>query len=559
MFKLNKTQNSNLVRVSSLAIFLVILLSVSNLFATTYYSKAGSSDPASRSSWNTQRDGSGITPTSSTIFTNGNTFIIQYNHSMIMSNSWTLSGNGALLIIERNNNTNATLTLDLSSSECLSVVDLQIDGNLVVKSGSASNTDSVLVNGGSFTKGANSSISSYIRLGLSGSPSTSVMPSLTLYRLTLNRSNGVNLNGNVTIINSLFLTNGVINTGNYSVIFASTALNPTETNGKRIDGYSVMEARTIGTGSYTFLGAYFAAASQSLGTVTITRKSGNSAVVSNGISCEWDIDAQNQPTNGRNMSYTWFNSWDNAHTFGNGNKGQVYYSTDNGASWSAIGDLVEPVIGGSNTTRTMTVSTTHYSQWTISSQDSPLPVTLSSFTSSVKNNSVTLNWSTSSEINNKGFEVERKEANSSNYTKVGFVDGKGTTNQVSNYSFSDSKLNTGKYSYRIKQIDFNGNFEYFSLNSGIEIGAPKKFTLSQNYPNPFNPTTKIDYEIPADSKVNITIYDISGKEVQQVVNENQKAGFYTAQFNAGNLSSGTYFYKLTSGNNILTKKMTLIK
>jgi hypothetical protein len=195
--------------------------------------------------------------------------------------------------------------------------------------------------------------------------------------------------------------------------------------------------------------------------------------------------------------------------------------------------------------------------------DSPLPVSLSSFTSSVKLNSVTLSWSTASELNNKGFEIERKEANSTDYAKVGFVDGNGTTNQVKNYSFTDSKLNAGKYSYRIKQIDFNGNFEYFSLNSGIEIGAPKKFTLSQNYPNPFNPSTKIDYEIPADSKVSISIYDISGKEVQQVVNAQQKAGYYTAQFNASQLSSGTYFYKLTvnnaNGSEVLTKKMTLIK
>jgi hypothetical protein len=261
------------------------------------------------------------------------------------------------------------------------------------------------------------------------------------------------------------------------------------------------------------------------------------------------------------MTYNWLSAYDNNIFFGTNNRGQVYYSTDNGSTWAPIGNLANPVT--SSTTRAITIATTHFSRWSIGSENGPLPVRLSSFTSSVKLNSVTLNWSTASEINNKGFEIERKEINSNDYTNVGFVDGKGTSNQNNNYSFTDSKLNTGKYSYRIKQVDFNGNFEYFSLNSGIEISTPKKFNLSQNYPNPFNPSTKIDYEIPADSKVQVIIYDISGKEVMQVVNEQQKAGFYTAQFNAGNLSSGTYFYKLTvngaNGSDVLTKKMTLIK
>ena len=70
------------------------------------------------------------------------------------------------------------------------------------------------------------------------------------------------------------------------------------------------------------------------------------------------------------------------------------------------------------------------------------------------------------------------------------------------------------------------------------------FSLSQNYPNPFNPTTKIDYELPNDANVSITLFDISGKEVMNLVNESKTAGYHTVQLNAGNLSSGTYFYNI---------------
>lgn len=527
MFYLNQIKKSK-ATLLSFAILMIVLFSVSNLFATTYYSRDGR-DPSSVSSWRTGF-ASGTYPSN---FTNtGDIFIIQSNHSMSMSNNWTIA---------------AQLQINSGSTLNLNGKTLTFNGN-------------TFTNNGTFI---GNTLSSSLIIGGSGAKLN--IPEMTLYKLTLNRSNGVMLTGNVTITNTLTLTSGILNTDNDTIFFTGSASTPVETSTLKIEGTAVMQSRTIGTSSFNFLGAYFAAANQSLGSVTITRKTGTVAIGNNNgnssVACNWDIVAQNQPTNGRDMTYNWFSTNDNGNTFSSINRGQVYYSTDNGANWSAIGSLVNPVI--TSTTRAITVNTTHYSRWTIGSENGPLPVTLSSFTSSVKLNSVTLNWSTASEINNKGFEIERKEINSNGYTKVGFVDGNGTTNQVKNYSFTDSKLNSGKYSYRIKQVDFNGNFEYFSLNSGIEISTPKKFNLSQNYPNPFNPTTKIDYEIPADSKVQITIYDISGKEVMQVVNEQQKAGFYTAQFNAAKLSSGTYFYKLSlngaNGSEVLTKKMTLIK
>ncbi len=191
-----------------------------------------------------------------------------------------------------------------------------------------------------------------------------------------------------------------------------------------------------------------------------------------------------------------------------------------------------------------------------------LPVELISFTSTVSKNSVVLNWKTASEINNSGFEIERKDINSE-WKKISSVQGAGTTNEEKEYSYSDPRLNTGKYKYRLKQIDFNGNYEYLNLANEVEVGVPDKFSISQNYPNPFNPTTKVNYDLQFDSKVSIIIYDLTGREVTRMVNTSQPAGYYTVQFNGSNLSSGIYFYNIIAeGRNkkfTAAKKMILMK
>lgn len=191
-----------------------------------------------------------------------------------------------------------------------------------------------------------------------------------------------------------------------------------------------------------------------------------------------------------------------------------------------------------------------------------LPVELSSFSASVNKNNVNLNWSTVTEINNAGFEVERKQTSSSSWSKIGFVSGNGNYVGVKHFTFTD-KVNTGNYSYRLKQMDFNGSYEYFNLSNEVGVGVPVKFDISQNYPNPFNPSTKIDYELPNDAVVSILLFDISGRVVSSLVNETKTAGFYTVQLNAANLTSGTYFYRISAqgqnSNFNTTKKMTLIK
>ena len=200
--------------------------------------------------------------------------------------------------------------------------------------------------------------------------------------------------------------------------------------------------------------------------------------------------------------------------------------------------------------------------WVLS--DAPLPVELTSFTCTVNNRDVKLNWSTAGELNNAGFEVERKPAgDGAMWTKIGFVQGNGTTNEPKNYSFEDKKLNTGKYDYRLIQIDYNNQESVFNLNNAVEVGIPKKSDLSQNYPNPFNPITKIDYNITYNSKVTLKVFDITGREISTLVNETQEAGYYTVQFNASEYASGTYFYRLTTEGGkesfAITKRMILLK
>lgn len=190
--------------------------------------------------------------------------------------------------------------------------------------------------------------------------------------------------------------------------------------------------------------------------------------------------------------------------------------------------------------------------------DPLLPVELASFTSSVTNNNVKLMWSTVTELNNSGFDIERSSANLS-WTKIDNVPGNGTTSQPMNYSYTDVNLPTGSYNYRLKQIDINGNFEYFNLVNEVVIGIPEKHQLLQNYPNPFNPSTSIDFRLPYGGNVKIEVFDNSGRQVSVLLDEFKSAGYYSVRFDASALSSGTYYYKLNAGIFSEVKKMIVLK
>jgi hypothetical protein len=185
-----------------------------------------------------------------------------------------------------------------------------------------------------------------------------------------------------------------------------------------------------------------------------------------------------------------------------------------------------------------------------------VPVELTAFTATAINGKVVLSWSTATETNNSGFQIERKSNDT--WQQIGFVPGSGTTTELRNYTYSDDNILSGKYSYRLKQIDFSGKFEYSKVVD-VEVGIPSEYSLEQNYPNPFNPSTTINYSVKEKGLVTLKIFDVLGNEVKTLLNEEKEAGKYSVKLDASQIASGVYFYTLQAGEFISTKKMVLLK
>lgn len=258
----------------------------------------------------------------------------------------------------------------------------------------------------------------------------------------------------------------------------------------------------------------------------------------------FDGNGQNGVTDGQNLRVIWSNdggtsfSLQGVHKNGNNSIGR---RTSVGFAFSDF------YLGGNGT-------------------NNPLPIELSSFTATTIKNEVILDWVTSHEENNDRFEVQRASINNGTtgeFNSLAVVKSKGNSKLPQSYRYSDKNLELGNFFYRLKQVDLNGNVKYYNLNNEVNIGTPSVFNISQNYPNPFNPVTNINYELPYNSFVKLTIYDNLGREVRTLVNENKPAGYYKAEFNAGGLASGVYFYKISasSGSQNFEKisKMMLIK
>jgi len=187
----------------------------------------------------------------------------------------------------------------------------------------------------------------------------------------------------------------------------------------------------------------------------------------------------------------------------------------------------------------------------------PLPVELISFTATVQENNVYLEWSTATESNNFRFEIERKFEDG-NFITAGFINGKGTKISRTDYLFTDKYLQPGNYSYRLKQIDFDGNFEYSSVIN-VSVSIPEEYVLYQNYPNPFNPATNIKYSVPKTSYIKINLYDAIGNKIRAIDEGIKTAGIHKLELNAGDLSSGVYFVILSSEINNDAIKIILTK
>ncbi len=187
----------------------------------------------------------------------------------------------------------------------------------------------------------------------------------------------------------------------------------------------------------------------------------------------------------------------------------------------------------------------------------PVPVELTSFTASASQSGVNLVWETATEINNYGFEVERSFDNGT-FSTLAFVKGKGTTTERQVYNFTDQINLTGKTYYRLRQIDNDGRFEYSDIIE-VDNTIPESFTMSQNFPNPFNPSTRIQFSLPQESQVELSIYDASGKLVENLVSEVKGAGYHEVIWNATSHASGIYFAQIKAGKFVKNIKMTLLK
>lgn len=421
----------------------------------------------------------------------------------------------------------------------------------------------------------------YIYNGTTAQVTGNGIPS-SISDLKIDNTEGLTLSKNITVTDSLFLTSGDVTTDSFTLTLSNSNTNSLVIGTGYING-KLSRAITSGNPTYTFpLGnsglnrkavLTFTTQPSSAATLTVRYTPGNPG----GSQVEL-IDAGNYEVNTYSQDGMWqfdytgptnavFNlsltadgitgvntpsalriikradilsNWGLSGTHSNGS-GSPIKAVRNGMTFSS---QMQFAIGGNTVDNPL---------------DGTLPVELVSFVSNLSNGKdVKLNWITSSEINNAGFEIQRKD-NSSDFVKIGFVKGNNNTNSNSYYSFEDRNLTTGKYSYRLKQVDNNGNYEYFTLSNTVEVGAPGKYSLSQNYPNPFNPVTKISFTIAAAGQVTLKVYDISGREVRTLVNEVKNPGFYTVDFNGSNLSSGIYIYKISSGNYSETKKMTIVR
>lgn len=195
---------------------------------------------------------------------------------------------------------------------------------------------------------------------------------------------------------------------------------------------------------------------------------------------------------------------------------------------------------------------------TMAKVESTVPVELTAFTGSWNGTDVILKWETATELNNYGFEIERKTDNTEWYA-IGFINGGGTKQSPSSYSFTDAKINMpGKYSYRLKQIDNNGTYDYSSVVE-LNLNPANGFVLEQNYPNPFNPSTKIRFSIPKASTVKLSVYNVVGEEVALLAEGFFDTGYHEVEFNSANLPSGVYLYKLQYEGSTLMKKMLLLE
>jgi photosystem II stability/assembly factor-like uncharacterized protein len=253
---------------------------------------------------------------------------------------------------------------------------------------------------------------------------------------------------------------------------------------------------------------------------------------------------------------------DNSNGWVVGSGGKIYYTNDGGNAWQFEASNVSSGLNSVFFINDLAGWAVGNNGVILKTNNAGTPVELKSFSCKIINENIELDWVTATEINNKGFEIQRNKTGErsaeTEWEEIVFVNGHGTSTEENSYSFIDENIYPGIYNYRLKQIDFDGSYEYSNIVE-VDIQSPDKFRLYQNYPNPFNAGTIIKYSIPQISSVTIKVYDILGNGIETLVNEEKPAGTYKLNWNANNLPSGVYFYKLKAGSFVKICKMILLK
>lgn len=454
-----------------------------------------------------------------------NEFRVKSPASYLIGQTYNINGNGNFIL-------EPGATLKYGSA----------DG--IKSSGTGSTDGNIRVAGQrSFSSSAN-----YAFIGSADMVSGNALPS-QVNRLTLEKSTAgstVTLNYDVTANSAVTLTSGLLNTGSNKIILGSSAT-LTETTASYITG-KVETERNVGTTVETFGGMGLSlTASSAPGLTFVSRVTGPAAIQTGqtgytGIARYFDISAAKNTGLNATMVFSY-----NDAELNNISEMELalFKSRDAGKTWEYKG-----FSSRNATSNTVTLTGLDgFSRWTLGSSVTPLPVDLISFTAAPTNhNSINLKWITASELNNDRFDIERS-ADGINFRKTGEVQGNGTTQQILTYSFDDKISNAifssnNTFYYRLKQVDYNGNFEYSEIkkvklnNSAQELKIYFSNNTDQLIISGFNKNT---------GTVNIKITDVNGREIIKL-SQSFSYGQFTFQVPCHCLIKGVYIVSVSNSN-----------
>jgi hypothetical protein len=473
------------------------------------------------------------------------------------SKTWTVAATRTIAdSLEVNNSAKFVLTAATAQT-------VNLNGTLRMTSGSIDNSDAdvslTLADGVTISRATGTITNAPVFTGnhtvryTSTTTNVTTGPELpsTVTNLYMASSQTVTLGGNTTVTGTLTLANGTL------------ALNGTSSSFGTIVGLggALAETQSLNAPSSADVGGLGAliTSSADLGSTIVKRGYNSQSGNSNSSILRW-YDIAPATNTGLNATLV-FPYSEGAELNGIAEADlRLFKSTDNGTTWTLEGGTVDQ---GANTVTLTGID--GFSRWTLGSAGAPLPVELTSFSAMINGKNVELHWSTATETNNHGFEIERKEMNQSTgasmnqWVNLGFVEGAGTSNAPRSYSFIDASA-SGAVEYRLKQVDRDGSFSYSAtVEANISL-SPGEYALHQNFPNPFNPATVIRFAVPNDQYVTVKVFNLLGQEVRTLFDGMVPGGeMQSVKFDASNLSAGVYYYSMKSAGTTEVKKMLLLK